>query len=221
MNLSELVNKAIVNKPPDDLRSCIGASSIGYDCYRAIWYGLNGYEKNPHNSRTKINFEVGKQLEKFFMDMIESSGITVIRPNDGNKNLYVQDNELNIFQGHMDGVLIFNTGEECVLEIKTAKNANFMKFKKNGLKSWSSIYYSQLQAYMGMSGISLGVLMAVNKDTSELYHEYISFDQTFYEFLKRKAAIIAEHDTPPAKINKNPCFYLCTGCPYKEICHVD
>jgi len=221
MNLSNLINNAIIAKPPDEMRNYIGASSIGYDCSRAIWYGLKGYEKNPHNSRTKINFEIGRQLEKFLLDMLVDSGLEVIRPTEENNELYTCDNDIKIFQGHMDGILIFSTGEECVLEIKTAKNANFMKFKKHGLKIWSSIYYSQLQSYMGMSGIRLGALIAVNKDTSELHHEYIQFDQKFYDSLKQKAIDINSHTLPPNRINKNPCFYLCTGCPYKEICHVD
>ena len=48
----------------DEPRAYIGASSIGNPCERAIWYVLNESESKKINVRQKINFDIGKSLER-------------------------------------------------------------------------------------------------------------------------------------------------------------
>ena len=68
-------------------------------------------------------------------------------------------------------------------------------FKKNGIYRWSRIYFSQVQAYMGMSGRKRSFVIAINKDTSELHDEEVLFDEMHYSMLKEKAKKIFEYES--------------------------
>jgi len=48
---------------PDEKRTYIGASSIGSECMRQVWYGYNDYPSEPYTNRTIRIFETGKKLE--------------------------------------------------------------------------------------------------------------------------------------------------------------
>ncbi len=219
MDLTAKINEAIANKPPDELRRYIGASSIGRPCNREIWYGFNGFVGSNHPFHLKKIFDVGKQLESLLIEYVRLAGLLVATPIIENNYLFVQDKEIPIFQGHLDGILLVPHEGPVVLEIKTAKSSSFEKFKKHGLQRWSDGYYSQVQAYMGMSTYKRAVILAMNKDTSELHHEWLSFDESYYRELRMKALAISTIDTPPERINKNASYFLCQNCQYKGICH--
>lgn len=217
------LNKAIndlLTEHKDPARNYVGASSIGNHCERKIWYQYQGvsYDAPP---QLKITFEIGKRLESMIIDFLVSAGIEVIRPTIGD-SLYCFDKDLPSFSGHMDALIVMPNGNEAVLEIKTAKASSFAKLvhpTKGGLKNWNSQYFSQMQAYMGMSGLSDAVLFVINKDSSDTYEEWIKFNPIFYDELKCKAARILDSEEEPERINKNPIFYLCQMCGYKEKCH--
>ena len=42
INLSQAINRALDTRPKDAPRNYVGASSIGHDCARAIWYQAHG-----------------------------------------------------------------------------------------------------------------------------------------------------------------------------------
>ena len=70
-----------------------------------------------------------------------------------------------------------------------------------------------------MTGLSNGVLIAINKDTSELHQEWVNFDEILYAELKQKAKRISLACEPPDKINKSPVYKICNRCKFKKICH--
>ena len=97
--------------------------------------------------------------------------------------------------------------------------ASLQKFQKHGLRLWSDAYWAQIHSYMGMSGYKRAVLLAMNKDTSELHHEWVDFDLAFYKELRMKALAISTIGEPPERINRSAYYYLCQNCQYKGICH--
>ncbi len=215
MDLVKDIEKAVLRNVSVEDRRYIGASSIGKECSRAIWYGISSIKGDDLPSKCSITFEIGRRLEGLLADYVALAGYQIERPSESNNWLFVHDNEISLFQGHMDGVINGN----AVLEFKTANNSSFSKFRQHGLKAWSASYYAQLQAYMGMSSFNSGVLLALNKDTSELHHEWVTFDEIFYSELKMKALAIASVGEPPERINKSPLFYICNRCNFKTICH--
>lgn len=219
MDLVKLVYDCIEKTHQDEKRLYIGASSIGHPCYRYIWYSMKGMRGNGLDAKNYITFEIGKRLETVILEYLEKADINVERANTNNKHLLFKDRDIDIFRGHADAILHFGCDNPAVLEIKTAKNSSFEQFKNKGLFKWSEIYYAQLQSYMGMSDIKQGVLLAINKDNSELHCEWVNFDAGYYARLRDKAMTIERSTSEPEKINQSPLYMLCNRCCFKSICH--
>lgn len=197
----------------DDERNYIGASSIGNSCMRAIWYQYNRYPKSIVNTKLKRTRDIGKILETLIVSWLLDAGFTIER-----NNITYADKTVPMLQGHFDGILTLRK-KKYVLEIKTAKDSSFGILVKKGVKIWSEQYYAQVQAYMGMSGIKGAYIIALNKDTSELYDESIDFDAVYYEKLVNKANTIATAATMPTRISGSPLWWQCKMCQYNKGCH--
>ena len=215
--LTKLIDAAILtgNIQSQEHRDYIGASSIGSQCQRSIWYKYNNSVAEPFSSKQLRTFAIGKRLEGVVLDCLEQAGVSLAR------TWYdLKDPEVTIFQGHVDAMWLNEDGSpKAVLEVKTARDSSFKIFVNRGLKYWYPVYFAQIQAYMGMSGVHEAYIIALNKDTSELHDEHVSFDSMFYEDLKRKAQRIADSDEPPDRINNSPMYFVCRGCSFKGICH--
>jgi hypothetical protein len=215
--LTQLIDAAILtgNIKSQEVRDYIGASSIGNSCERSIWYRYNQAPQEPISPKLQRTFSIGKRLEGIVLDCLEQAGVNLSR------TWYdLKDADVSVFQGHVDAMWLMDDGSpKAVIEVKTARDSSFKVFASRGLKYWYPVYYAQIQAYMGMSGVGEAYVIALNKDTSELHDEHVLFDVMFYEDLKRKAVRIAEADEPPEKINNSPMFYVCRGCSFKGICH--
>lgn len=221
--INNTLREEIANEPK---RNYIGASAIGHPCSRKIWYEFNGYDGEPISEKLKFTFDIGKIIEKRILDYFDLylDGHNFV---DYNNNEF-QDKTIKKFQGTCDAVIRIITIEPdikgsfsqlIILEIKTANNASFNKFKKDGLKIWNEQYYAQCQSYMGMSDIHQSILLAINKDTSEMHEEWIEYDDIYYQMLKQKAKDIIEAKEAPRRINNSPLFYICHMCKFKNICH--
>ncbi len=220
MDLVKIIHDAIDFNSFPEHREYIGASSIGHPCSRSIWYGYKGYSSSAINPTLKITFEIGHRLESMLIDYMKLANLRVERPGIENNELLLKDEEYPNFQGHCDAILHLDTDNSAVVEIKTAKNQRFTVFKEKGLRAFSETYYAQLQSYMGMAKLRHGVVLAINKDNSQLHAEWVNFDEQFYLSLRDKAKMIAEALQPPPRINSSPVFLLCNQCQYKTICHV-
>lgn len=219
MDITKLLGEAIQKQLPDEPRQYIGASSIGRECSRAIWYEYHKMIGTDFSSKLKTTFKIGKLLEGMILDDVDLLGFELERPAEINNYLFCRDESMQIFQGHMDSILYLNRDNPVILEIKTCKNSSFNSFKKDGLKIWSQTYFAQLQAYMGMTDIHHACLLALNKDTSEYHHEWVDYDDIYYHELREKALIISSCETPPEQINRSPLYFVCAGCRFKTICH--
>lgn len=197
----------------DDVRDYIGASSIGSDCLRQIWYAYKGFSGEKVPAKTRRTWAIGKRLEGLIIDWLKDAGVLV----DSHQEKYHADG-LPIFQGHFDGIVVVGK-EKCILEIKTAKDASFKLFVKNGLKIWNPQYYAQVQSYMGMSGIFNAYMLVLNKDNSEISDELVPFDADFYESLVTKARMISTSTIAPPRVHNSPIWYQCKMCRFNKVCH--
>jgi hypothetical protein len=210
--LTKLIEKH-QEKMIDEPRDYIGASSIGSECLRQIWYQFKGVKAENIPTKTKRTWAIGKKLEGLIYSWLKDAGAKV-QIHDVTHHA----KNVPIFKGHFDGLIVF--GEKTsILEIKTAKDASFKIFVKNGLKIWNPQYYAQVQSYMGMSTIKTAYIIVLNKDNSELSDELINFDEQFYEELEQKALLISRAITEPPRISATPLWYKCKMCSYKSTCH--
>ena len=210
--LSKLIEEHQCNIE-DDVRDYIGASSIGSECLRQIWYAYKGVKAEKVPAKIRRTWAIGKHLEGLIIEWLHDAMVLI----DIDNKTY-HDKDVPIFQGHFDGI-VFIGKIKAILEIKTAKDASFKVFVKNGLKAWNSQYYAQVQSYMGMSGIDKTFMLVLNKDNSELSDELVAFDREFYESLVAKALMISTATLIPPKVNNSPLFYKCKMCKYNKVCH--
>lgn len=206
--LTKIIESQCVKE--DVRRNYIGASLIGSECMRQIWYEFTGAPAEPISLKLKRTFEIGKRLEGMIVDLLREAG------KEAYQGMSFQDNQLPYFQGTIDG---FFPLSNAILEIKTAKDASFKLFVKSGLRKWNPRYYAQVQSYMGMSGIHKAFILVLNKDNSDLWDEEVTFDPDFYETLRHKARLIYEATTPPPRISSSPIWYQCKACRFRKVCH--
>lgn len=212
MDLAKLIDDVIASQPEDEPRKYIGASAIGHECSRSIWYSYKRYKGAPFPAKTRKTFAIGNTLESLILKWITKGGIEIRYP------YHEPSAEMQYFTGNVDALLSIDD-ELIVLEIKTANKSNFANFKMNGLQKWNEQYYAQIQAYMGMLKLNKGILLAINKDTSDLHSETVIFDPMYYANLCYKAKSIHEAQEPPMRINDNPCYFVCQMCKFKTLCH--
>lgn len=215
--LTTLIDKYLIANPDREIRKYIGASSIGHACERKIWYSYTGVVGIAPEPTLRRTFDIGHQLEDLIVRYLLDAGLDL----DDMEQVDFSDKDIPEFQGHCDAVLHWGPHNtiKVLIEIKTARDSSFNIFVKKGLKTWYPVYYSQVQAYMGMSGVHEAYVIAINKDTSALHDEHVVFDATHYEELKIKARRIIGATEAPAKINNNPCFFMCKNCEFRKVCH--
>lgn len=215
MDLINAIATYLTKEPPEEPRKYIGASSIGKPCLRQIWYSYHGHNRLEPEPRIKITFQIGHSLEVLILDYLKKAGIIIVC-----QGKFYSDSSVLALQGHVDGVIVLPDESRAILEIKTAKESSFNTFYKHGLLKWQESYYTQIQTYMGMSGINRGVLLAINKNSSEMHQEWIDFDPIYYEEIKLKCNSICTSLNPPPKISENGSYFICKQCEFRKICHV-
>lgn len=203
-------------------RTYLGASIIGRECKRALWYAFRWASKERFDGRMLRLFQSGHLAEPRFVADLRAIGATVydVDPATG-KQFGFQDHGGHA-RGHMDGCAkgIPGGGTKWhVLEFKTHASKSFAELRKKGVKAAKPEHYVQMMWYMGKSGMSRALYLAVNKDTDELYSERIEFDPVEFERTQARFESIIFAGEPPAKLSEDPKFYLCNWCAHSAVCH--
>jgi len=198
----------------DEPRNYIGASSIGSDCLRQIWYQYKGVKAKSVPTKFRRTWAIGTRLEGLILDWLENAGLTIVR---SWKDL--QSTNMPFFKGHVDSVWIKKDVPFAIIEVKTAKDASFKVFINKGVKVWNPQYYAQIQSYMGMSGIFSTYILVLNKDNSDISDELIEFDEEFYKKIEKKALSIYNSIDEPPRISGSPIFFQCKMCKFNKVCH--
>lgn len=232
-NLTDLENKphAIVSaiyeqyekkEAQEQSRGYIGASVIGKECKRALWYSFRWVDREQFDGRMLRLFQTGHLEEPRLVADLRNTGATVwdCDPATG-KQFSAQDHGGHM-RGHCDGVAknIFGTDRSAhLLEFKTHSAKSFVELVKKGVIDAKPMHYWQMQWYMGQMKLAKAMYIAKNKDTDELYAQAIQFDENLYQQINDKAASIIFADRPPEKLHTDSKYYICNMCSFKDVCH--
>ena len=194
-------------------------SNIGRPA-RQLWYEQNSEKPAPPlKAPTHIKFLYGHILEEVVLLLVKMSGHKL---SDEQKEVNVDD-----IVGHIDCKI-----DDEVVDIKTASNFGFKKFKEGTLYNDDPFgYMHQLAGYEAAEGTSEGGFLAINKETGELAF-YRPGDLTKPNIETRidslKSSLLS--DTPPDRCyrpvpeGKKGNMKLPTGCAYcgfKNQCWAD
>jgi hypothetical protein len=168
----------------EPVREYIGASAIGNDCLRAVQLQRLKVkpDKEPEGKMLRI-WETGHIFEAAIAAWLKMAGfeLDVVDPTNGKQFTWrVLDEEAG---GSVDGILRggpLPIAVPCLWECKALKASSWQETKKKGLYVSKPYYAKQFainQAYLELHQ-NPGIFTALNKDTSELYHELVPFDQS-------------------------------------------
>lgn len=211
------------NPEEQTFRSHLGASMIGRECARDIWYGWRWATKPSFEGRMIRLFNRGHLEEARFIAMFLMIGCEVYQQDENGKQYRIHHAEGH-FGGSGDGIIVgipdLIPGQACLGEFKTHNSKSFTKLKDVGVKEAKPEHYVQTNVYMGKMGLPITIYGAVNKDNDELYLELIPYDvQVADEFLARGERLVWM-DGPPPKIGNTSGFWKCRMCNNKGVCQL-
>lgn len=202
-------------------RAHLGASLIGNDCPRAIWYGFRWATRARHTGRILRLFQTGHLAEPRFVADLRRIGVTVLEVDPDTGRQWTLRDAGGHFGGSMDAVAIgFLEAPKAwhVCEFKTHSAKSFAKLQADGVTISKPLHWAQMQAYMQLAGIDRAFYLAVCKDTDALYQERIRHDADAALRILAKAERIIAAARPPARISDDPAWWQCRLCDHHAVC---
>jgi len=205
-------------------REHLGASLIGTECNRALWYSFRWATRARHTGRLLRLFETGNLAEARFVADLRRIGVTALDfdPNTGRQ--WTLRDASGHFGGSMDAVAIgFPEAPKTwhVCEFKTHSAKSFAALVKDGVEKSKPAHWAQMQVYMHLAGLDRAFYLAVNKNTDELHQERIHADVEVGLRLLAKAERIITAARPPVRISDDPAWWQCRFCDHHSVCHSD
>ena len=189
----------------------IGASYIGHECERYIYYTWKNILPVNDGRVLKI-FETGNIQEDIIISRIKQNGFNIYH-----QQKRLVDNEINNLTGKIDGILDYNN-KEYILEVKTFNDKRFKDLLKNGVILSNSLHYAQMIMYMGWTEIMQSLYVAINKNDETIYTEIVNFDILLFHALRSKAKKIIESKEIPKGISDKKTFFKCKMCHFNKVC---
>lgn len=203
-------------------RAYLGASSIGDDCWRKLWYGFRWSSEPQTSGRMYRLFQTGHYAEPRFVKDLRDIGVEVFERDPKTGRQFSYSDIYGHFRGNTDGLgrrIPEGGAKDHLLEFKTHSNKSFVALVKNGVIKAKPMHYAQMTTYMGWGKTERTLYGAVNKDTDELHFERIKFDPTEFVKIQAKAEAIIFAPTPPPRLSDDPDFFQCKMCDHAAACH--
>lgn len=206
----------------DGRRVHLGGSLLGKECERALFYSFRWASQVQHAGRLLRLFQSGHLQEPRLIEDLRATGITVYEVDESTGEQFTVSACNGHAGGSMDGIAIgIHAAPKSwhLLEFKTSNAKGFRELQNKGLQAAKPQHYSQMQFYLGLSGLERGFYMAVNKDDDNIYTERVYPDPDEFARLMARAERVINAQSPPARLSNDPSFFLCKRCEHKSICH--
>ncbi len=207
----------------EGFRTHLGASLIGKECGRALWYDFHWTTKPSFSGRILRLFNRGHLEEARFIALLLCIGVEVWQQDENGKQFRISD-----FGGHFGGsgdgvargIPDLEAGTVCLLEFKTHNDASFKKLASSGVREAKFEHFVQMQIYMRKMQIPVALYMAVNKNDDTLYCEIVHLDPSIADQFITRAGTIIAYATPPNKLSESPAWFGCKWCDHRPVCHL-
>lgn len=210
-------------------RDHLGASQIGKECSRMLWYGFRWAAATSFEGRMLRLFKRGDIEEDWIVEDLKAIGVAIDAndPETGEQWVFRLTQH---FGGSGDGLITGGVPEAPkalhLFECKTANAKSFARMKKNGVEAEKPEHFAQMQTYMlGFHERGLKVKRAlyvmVNKDTDEIYTERIAYDPAVGKAMVARSEMVVNSPEPLTKISEDPTMRPCVWCDMRNICHLE
>ena len=204
----------------EEHREHLGASLIGHECDRFLWLTFR-WAASPHfEGRVLRLFNTGKREEQRVYEELRAIGVELHTEEDG-KQIECR-NDSGHFGGSVDGIgkgFVEGPKTWAVLEVKTANFSAFKKLKDAGVAKAKPMHYAQMTVYMGMLKLTRALYLSVNKNTDEIYTEWVHFDSDVFHDLMHRADKVIRASTPASVMADSPSKMPCKFCDFASFCH--
>ena len=220
----DAIYAAYVADANDGFRDHLGASIIGKDCERALWYDFRWVTRRAFSGRMLRLFDTGKREEDRLIRDLRRTGATVLDADPETGRQWQVSALGGHFGGSLDAVaigLLEAPKTWHVVEFKTHSAKSFSALRKDGVERAKPQHWAQMQVYMHLTGIARAMYVAVCKDTDEIHVERLRADPAEGQRLIGKAKRVIDAPRPPVKISDDPAWWQCRLCEHHDHCHGD
>jgi hypothetical protein len=208
----------------DGPRSHLGASIIGHECERFIWFSFRWMYYQVFSGRMQRLFQRGHLEEYRIFQWLQGIGFRTTSVDLDGKQIRILFAEGH-GGGSTDGVAMLptrygNFTEPILLEMKTQKDKKFAALQGSGVEKEKPLHFIQASVYGRRLGIRYCLYIAVNKETDDLDVELIELDWGKADAELLKAETIIDAPFPPRRISENASQYQCKYCPAVGVCHL-
>ena len=199
-----------------NIAKVIGMSFLGNPCRRFLFLKFRDAFKQVVTPELQKIFDDGNRLEGEVIANLKAAGENVQDREEDNpsKQIWVSPKQSHWIGGFLDGI-IERDGERMVLEIKSANDKNFKSIKRYGMKKAKPVYHTQLNCYLGLTGMKRGVWRVINKETEEILEEVLEFDEKKFRNDMQKALSVVD---APDVLEPRKSSFGCRFCDAKDIC---
>lgn len=205
-------------------RNHLGASELGEECWRKLWYGFRWVRKEIFDGRMLRLFNVGHSAEPRFISYLRGIGFEVKEFSDDGKQFRISGANGH-YGGSLDGMCKaperYQIEGNLVLlnEYKTnGTGPGFAKVATDGVAKAKPRHFAQMSQYGKHYGLRFGLYMIENKNDSSITIKIIELDWNLGAQLEKKAEDIINSKEPPPRISENPSMFSCKFCHFKGIC---
>lgn len=192
-------------------------------CERAGWYAFRWAHQPktfaPHHARANLSrAEAMNELGQCLSDI----GVSVQRVDPQTymaRDVFALDGHYRQkIAGTATGILEAPKSEHF-LYLDQLPSKAVAQIKKHGLAEARPDRIAPIQIGMHLLGLTRTFYMVRNKDTDELHSERVEYDAAHALALLGKGERIRNASSPPPRINDDPTWFECQGCPAFSICH--
>lgn len=221
------IDKHCVDSNNDGPRSHLGASEIGHNCSRYLWYKFRWIAHKVHDGRQYRLFQRGHFEEPRFVEYLEGIGFKVqMFDEDRLDEVDKGKRQIRIsackghFGGSIDGIAEREDTGRMLTEFKTnGTGKSFNELKLEGCQLKKHQHFSQQSIYGYKLGLSHSIYIVVNKNDDDLHVEVVKLDWKLGAELENKAEMIIFSETPPSKLSQSASYYECSWCDLLSVCH--
>jgi hypothetical protein len=206
-------------------RNHLGASELGEECWRKLWYGFRWTKQEIFDGRMMRLFNVGHSAEPRFVAYLRGIGFQVKEFDEDGKQFRISG-AMGHYGGSLDGMAKtparYQLTEDIILSLSFKTNntgAGYDKVSKEILQKSKPKHWAQECQYGYKKGIRYCLYMIENKNDSDITFKIVELDWNYGAQLEKKANDIIFAKEPPPRISDNPAFYNCKWCHQSDICH--
>lgn len=205
-------------------RNHLGASELGGECWRELWYKFRWVKLEVFDGRMMRLFNVGHSAEPRFVEYLRGIGFEIREfAEDGNQ--FRISGAKGHYGGSLDGLAKlparYELWEDIILSLSFKTNntgAGYEKVSKEILAKSKPKHWAQECQYGYKMGIRYCIYMIENKNDSDITFKVIELDWNYGAQLEKKAESIIFSKEPPPRISENPAIFNCKFCDKKGIC---